>query len=106
MKNKSTWGFSFVGWIAIFVMIGSSFAGTSDFSNRPMTETTTVLRLESGEDNPRSSEGDFLEVKDIDFSEDNHVLLGYCVGDRTQYNGLAETHVSRLSLDWIYDDSY
>ncbi len=31
----------------------------------------------------------------------NHVLLGHCAGNRTK-NGLAVTHVTRLSLDWIY----
>jgi sialidase-1 len=30
-----------------------------------------------------------------------HVLLGHCAGMRSQ-NGLAVTHITRLSLDWIY----
>ncbi len=38
----------------------------------------------------------------IDFIDD-YVILGYCAGDRTKNNGLAETHISRLSLDWIYN---
>ena len=42
----------------------------------------------------------------IDFTNDNHVLLGHCAGDRTQNNGLAETHVTRLNLDWIYANSH
>ena len=33
----------------------------------------------------------------------NHVLLGHCAGNRLENNGLAETHVTRLDLDWIYD---
>ena len=39
----------------------------------------------------------------IDFV-DEHILLGYCAGDRKVNNGLAVTHITRLSLDWIYDD--
>jgi len=31
-----------------------------------------------------------------------HVLLGHCAGKRSQ-NGLAVTHITRLSLDWIYN---
>lgn len=31
-----------------------------------------------------------------------HVLLGHCAGNRTK-NGLAVTHITRLSLDWIYN---
>ncbi|NND31257.1 MAG: exo-alpha-sialidase [Saprospiraceae bacterium] len=37
----------------------------------------------------------------IDFTGD-HVLLGYCGGNRTENNGLAETHIARVNLDWIY----
>ncbi len=31
-----------------------------------------------------------------------HVLLGHCAGNREENNGLAETHISRINLDWIY----
>jgi sialidase-1 len=31
-----------------------------------------------------------------------HVLLGHCAGNREVKSGLAVTHISRLSLDWIY----
>ncbi|NND05311.1 MAG: exo-alpha-sialidase, partial [Saprospiraceae bacterium] len=34
---------------------------------------------------------------------DDHVLLGYCAGNRKENNGLAVTHIARLSLDWIYN---
>jgi hypothetical protein len=33
-----------------------------------------------------------------------HVLLGHCAGDRRNGSGLATTHITRLSLDWIYDE--
>lgn len=39
----------------------------------------------------------------IEFT-DKHVLLGHCAGDRRTGNGLATTHITRLSLDWIYDE--
>jgi sialidase-1 len=32
----------------------------------------------------------------------DHILLGHCAGDRSKNNGLAETHITRISLDWIY----
>jgi hypothetical protein len=31
-----------------------------------------------------------------------HVLLGHCAGDRRKNNGLAETHITRVPLDWFY----
>jgi hypothetical protein len=37
----------------------------------------------------------------IDFV-DEYVLLGYCAGNRKENNGLAQTNISRLALDWIY----
>lgn len=40
----------------------------------------------------------------IDFVDD-HVLLGHCAGDRRTTNGLATTHITRLSLDWVYMDA-
>jgi sialidase-1 len=36
---------------------------------------------------------------------DDHVLLGYCAGDTKYHSGLATTHITRLSLDWIYKDA-
>lgn len=33
---------------------------------------------------------------------DGHVLLAYCGGDRRQNNGLAETHVARFPVKWLY----
>jgi len=39
----------------------------------------------------------------IEFT-DKHVLLGHCAGDRRTGNGLATTHITRLSLDWIYHE--
>lgn len=35
---------------------------------------------------------------------DDHVLLGHCAGDTKTNNGLSTTHITRLSLDWIYQD--
>lgn len=32
----------------------------------------------------------------------NHVLLGYCAGNRRKYSGLATAQITRLSLDWVY----
>ncbi len=40
----------------------------------------------------------------IEFME-NHVLLGHCAGDRKGGHGLATTQITRLSLDWIYQDA-
>ena len=37
----------------------------------------------------------------VEFLKD-HILLGYCAGDRTINNGLAETKVMRLSNQWLY----
>ncbi len=39
----------------------------------------------------------------IEFT-DKHVLLGHCAGNRRTNNGLETTHVTRLSLDWIYHE--
>lgn len=39
----------------------------------------------------------------IDFVGDQ-VLLGYCAGDRRENNGLAETYIARIGVDWIYDE--
>lgn len=36
---------------------------------------------------------------------DDHVLLGHCAGDRETGNGLSTTQITRLSLDWIYDET-
>ena len=38
----------------------------------------------------------------IDFVGD-HILLAYCAGNRKENNGLAVTHITRLTVDWIYD---
>lgn len=40
----------------------------------------------------------------IEFIED-HVLLGHCAGDTKYHSGLATTHITRLSLDWVYMDT-
>jgi hypothetical protein len=40
----------------------------------------------------------------IDFTG-NDVLLGHCAGDTRVNNGLSTTHITRLSLDWIYADA-
>jgi len=39
----------------------------------------------------------------IEFT-DRHVLLGHCAGDRRTGNGLATSHITRISLDWIYSE--
>ncbi len=36
---------------------------------------------------------------------DNHVLLGHCAGDTRINNGLSTTQITRLSLNWIYQDA-
>lgn len=36
----------------------------------------------------------------LDFVDD-HVILGYCSGDREKMNGLAQTSVTRIDLDWV-----
>ncbi len=36
---------------------------------------------------------------------DNHVLLGHCAGDTRTNNGLSTTQITRLSLDWIYQEA-
>lgn len=35
---------------------------------------------------------------------DDYVLLGHCAGNRKENNGLETTQLTRLSLQWIYDD--
>jgi hypothetical protein len=40
----------------------------------------------------------------IDFVDD-YVLLGHCAGNTRINNGLATTHITRLSLDWIYSEA-
>jgi sialidase-1 len=32
----------------------------------------------------------------------DYILLAHCAGDRRQNNGLAETHITRLPLTWLY----
>ena len=39
----------------------------------------------------------------IEFTE-QHVLLGHCAGDRRTGNGLETTQITRVSLDWIYEE--
>ena len=39
----------------------------------------------------------------IDFVED-YILLGHCAGDTKNYGGLETTQITRLSLDWVYQD--
>lgn len=36
---------------------------------------------------------------------DDHVLLAYCAGDRRENNGLAETQVTRVPVQWLYADA-
>ena len=36
---------------------------------------------------------------------DTHILLGHCAGNTKINNGLSTTHITRLSMDWIYKDS-
>lgn len=38
----------------------------------------------------------------VDFTE-GHVLLGHCAGNNEVRSGLAITHISRISLEWIYN---
>ena len=33
---------------------------------------------------------------------DNHVILGHCAGDRRANNGLAESHITRFPIRWLY----
>ena len=40
----------------------------------------------------------------IEFT-DNHVLLGHCAGDTRTNNGLATTQITRLSMEWIYQEA-
>jgi hypothetical protein len=35
----------------------------------------------------------------------NYVLLGHCAGDTKLHNGLETIQITRLSLDWIYQDA-
>ena len=35
----------------------------------------------------------------------NHVLLGHCAGNTRIQSGLSTTHITRLSLDWVYRDA-
>ncbi|MEE9432298.1 MAG: exo-alpha-sialidase [Melioribacteraceae bacterium] len=37
----------------------------------------------------------------IEFVGDN-ILLGHCAGDRSKNVGLATTHITKLSMDWVY----
>lgn len=39
----------------------------------------------------------------MDFVDD-HVLLGYCAGNRPQGTGLSVTNVTRLGVDWLYNE--
>jgi sialidase-1 len=36
---------------------------------------------------------------------DTHILLGYCAGNTKINNGLSTTHITRLSMEWIYKDT-
>ncbi|NQU54753.1 MAG: exo-alpha-sialidase [Bacteroidetes bacterium] len=36
---------------------------------------------------------------------DDYVLLGHCAGNRKLFNGLETTQITRLHMDWIYDDA-
>ncbi|MCA9039661.1 MAG: exo-alpha-sialidase [Planctomycetaceae bacterium] len=32
----------------------------------------------------------------------DHIVLGHCAGDRTENNGLAQTNITRVPMNWIY----
>lgn len=36
---------------------------------------------------------------------DEHLLLGHCAGNRSIYNGLETTQITRINLDWIYNEA-
>ncbi|MDB4583814.1 exo-alpha-sialidase [Draconibacterium sp.] len=36
---------------------------------------------------------------------DDFVLLGHCAGNRQLFNGLETTRITRLSLDWVYENA-
>ena len=63
MKNKLALDFSIVACVSVLIGI-TSCAVKPDFSRKSVTEPEIVLRLQKGEDNPRNSEGDFVELKD------------------------------------------
>ena len=35
--------------------------------------------------------------------EGEQVILAHCSGDRRHNNGLAELHITRFSVQWLYD---
>lgn len=61
-------------------------------------EGKTWEHIRTIEDNPQG----WYCYTAICFTEDHHVLLSYCAGITSKEPGLAATHVTRLSLDWIY----
>jgi len=34
----------------------------------------------------------------------DHVVLGHCAGDRTKENGLARSWITRVPIDWLYEE--
>ena len=60
-------------------------------------EGETWQKVKTLEDNPHG----WYCYTAVDFL-DGHVLLGHCAGDRRKNNGLAETQITRFSLDWLY----
>lgn len=38
----------------------------------------------------------------VHFPDEDHVLLGYCAGNQSLGQGLAVTHVTRISREWFY----
>ncbi len=60
-------------------------------------EGDTWRKVKTLEDNPHG----WYCYTAVDFL-DGHVLLGHCAGDRRKNNGLAETQITRFSLDWLY----
>jgi len=94
MKINSALSFSSIGWMAAFMLIVSSCAVKPDFANQAVSDPETVLRLESGEDNPRNSEGDFVEL------EDGKILFVYShyYGSSSSDHGTAYL-ASRVSSD-------
>jgi len=62
-------------------------------------EGKTWIKTKTLEDNP---DGWYCYTA-INFIDD-YVLLGHCAGNRKHSNGLETTQITRLSLNWIYDN--
>lgn len=92
-----------------WLMIWNNNDGSNPEMKKKRTPVTVAVSHDEGrswnyikniEDNP----GGWYCYTALYFQDENSVLLGYCAGIRPEQHGLSVTHLTKLDLDWIYQE--